>query len=205
MRHWLGFILAAAAASCSAQYPGSPTPTPTLAAIQLHYQGVHERVSPGGSVGLTLWAISSEGAYESVNSRATWFSSNTSVATVTNGSARAVALGTADVVASYQGLTATAPIIVQGVGRQYPFLDISFSVPEPGRTTRATVRYSQTPASSSRDVTAEATWTSSDPNVFTVEAGQVTGRGPGTAMLTATYGGGQASAYGSVPPMRVLP
>lgn len=204
MRNWVGVVLVALGVGCSAQYPESPTPVPTLAAIQLHYNSSHKGVNPGSSVSLTLYAINSEGAYESVTGRASWFSSNTAVATVTSGTARAVSAGAADVVASYQGLTATARILVLG-GSQYPLLDMTFLAPEPGRTTNAFARYFQSPSSPSRDVTAEATWTSSDPNVFTFEAGKVTGRGPGTATLTATFNGVEARSYGSVPPMRILP
>jgi hypothetical protein len=96
-------------------------------------------------------------------------------------------------------------ILVVG-SAQYPLLQIfSFSVPEVGRTNRVLVRYFQTPTTPARDVSLEATLTSSDPDVFSVESAQVTGRAPGTAILMATFGGAQASAYGSVPPLRSLP
>ena len=83
MRYFVGFVLAALATGCSAHYPGSPTPTPTLAAVRVHYVNPHEALSPGSSTSLALYAIDSEGVYELVSSRATWFSSNTAVVTVT--------------------------------------------------------------------------------------------------------------------------
>jgi hypothetical protein len=116
-----------------------------------------------------------------------------------------VTAGTADVVASYQGLSATARIFVVTSGTQFfPLLRILTSSPETGRTLRVSADYFATP-SSSRNVGAEATWTSSDPAVFTAEAGEITGRAPGTAILTATYNGAQGSSFVSVPPMRTLP
>jgi hypothetical protein len=205
MRNWMVLVLAALA-GCSAHYPGSPTQVPTLAAVQIHYIGSHSWVNPGTSVSLALYAINSDGAYESVTSRASWLSSNTAVATVSNGTARGAGAGAADIIATYQGLTATARVVVINSAVPVPWLDIrTFSVPETGRTTSATASYFVQNQSNGRDVTTEATWTSSDPSVFTVEAGRVTGRGPGTAELIATYNGVQARRYGSVPPLRALP
>ena len=196
------------AAGCTAQYPESPTPTPSLAGIRIHYVAPHSWVNPSNSVNFVLYAINSDGVYESVTSRAAWFSSNTAVASVTNsGVARGVAGGSADIVASYQGFTSTARVMILNPATvNYPFLDVRMSsVPETGRSSRAQALYTLGPNSASRDVSAEASWTSSDERVFTVLNGNVTAQGPGTASITATYSGATATSYASVAPIRTLP
>jgi hypothetical protein len=206
MRKWIGVALLVCSVGCTAHYPGSPTPAPTVAAVRIHYGGSHQWVNPGNSLLLTLYAINSDGVYEVVTSRAQWFSTNSSIATVTNGTARGVAGGSADIVASYQGYTSSARIVVlEPNSVRYPWLDVrSFPVPETGKTSRATVMLFQTP-SSGRDVSTEATWSSSDPNVFSMTGSTITAQGPGTASIVATFNGLTATSYASVQPIRALP
>ena len=108
------FVIAVVAigAGCKANFPESPTPTPSLASIQLHYNAPHSSVTVGNTVGLTLYAINSEGIFESVTSRASWISVNPEIASVTPGVVRGVRGGTTDVIVTYGGMTATARIVV---------------------------------------------------------------------------------------------
>jgi Big-like domain-containing protein len=187
---------------CKANYPEGPTPTPALAGIQLHYSSNHEFINPGSFARLILYAIDTEGVYQDVSTRASWVSGNTSIFTSAGiGSVRGVSDGTANMIATYQGLTTTATIVVarnpQGLD-----LDLPFTIPV-GETGQATARQLNIART---DVTSRCTWTSSDPRVVTVEAGNVTAHGPGTASITARFETfGSATIYLSVPPIRSLP
>jgi hypothetical protein len=206
VRKLRALIAVALVAGCSANYPESPSPTPTLAGIRIHYPNPHVWINPGQTTLLALYAIDTQGVYQAVTpSAATWFSSSTGVATVNNGSVRGVAGGDVDIVVSYRGFTATARVVILDPAVRFPWLDIrSLTNIETGATSRASALYFET-ASSSRNVNDQATWTSSDHRVFTVEAGQVKAVGPGTAYVTATYNGLTATVFASVPPLRRLP
>jgi Bacterial Ig-like domain (group 2) len=199
------FVIAALVAigvSCTAHYPESPTPTPTLAGLQLHYPSPLESILPGTTTSLILYAINSEGVYEDVSTRANWSSGNPSVFTsMGNGNVRGVSNGTSHVIATYQGLSTTATIVVGG----RTGLDVSIPFIGVGETRQATAAV--TLQNRIRmDVTSRSTWTSSDPSIVTVEAGNITAHGPGSASITARFETfGSATVYLSVPPIRSLP
>jgi hypothetical protein len=205
MRQLIAVVSVACCVACSADYPASPTPAPALAGVQIHYTGWHSWVNPGNSVLLRLYAINTEGVY-TVPSGVSWFSSNTAVASVTNGTVRGVANGSVEITASYQGHTSRAQVVVLNPNVRFPWLDVrSLSTLETGRTARAQALFYQTASSAPRDVSADAIWSATDPRVFTVEGGLLTGTGPGTGSVTATFNGLTASAHGSVPPLTRLP
>jgi hypothetical protein len=206
MRNWHAVMLAALIAGCSASFPESPSPTPTLAGIRVHYLNPHTWINSGATISLALYAVNTEGVYQAVTpSAASWFSSNTAIATVTNGAVRGVSGGDVDILATYQGHTSSARVVILEPFRPYPWLDIrSLATVETGAARRASALLFDT-ASTSRDVTDQATWSSSDTRVFTVAAGQVTAAGPGTAFVTATFDGITARVFASVPPLRKLP
>ena len=188
--------------ACTARYPDSPTPAPTVARIELHYESAHEAISPGSTVSLTLYAVNTEGIYENVSSRARWYSTNTGVvqfSSVTN--VRGVRDGSADVIAEYQGLTAAARIVVRSTAST---LEVSRpSTVFVGATTALTVRLS---AGLRPDVTARCVLTSSDPTIVSVEGNRLTGRAPGTVAITVQMEQSAASTfYISVPPRRGFP
>jgi len=199
------FVIAALVAlgiGCTAHFPESPTPAATLAGLQLHYPSPHEVITPGSTTRLILYAINSEGVYEDVSTRANWSSGNPSVLTsMGNGSIRGVSGGTSHVIATYQGLSTTATIVV---GFSTGF-DVRIPYIEAGETRQATA--TATFQNFSRmDVTSRSTWTSSDPRIVTVEAGNITAHGPGSASITARFETfGSATIYLSVPPIRSLP
>jgi hypothetical protein len=187
---------------CKANYPAGPTPTPTLAGIQLHYSSSYAFINLGESARLILYAIDTEGVYQDVTTRASWFSGNTSIFTSAgNGTVRGVSNGTADVIATYQGLTTTATIAVSS---NLPALSLDLpSTIQVGETRQATARQRNIART---DVTSRSTWTSSDPRVVTVEAGNITAHGPGSASITARFETfGSVTVYLSVPPIRSLP
>jgi hypothetical protein len=207
MRNRLAFLGVLLSISCSAEYPVSPTSVSTVASIAIFYNTPHQWVNPGNTVSMSLYALNTDGVYENVTTRASWFSADTSVATVTNGTARGVSGGSAEIVASYQGLTSTARVVVLVPNSvRYPWLDIrSYSPPETGRSTSPTVGYFTAANAAQQNVQSEAVLASSDPSVIKIEGGRVIGVGPGTAAITATYRGLTAMSYLSVQPIRVLP
>ena len=158
----------------------------------------------GGSVLLTLYAINSEGIFEDVSSRASWISVNPEIVSVTPGVARGQRGGFTDVIVSYAGLTRTARIVVVFPGEVTPMTLLLPSDIAAGTTSQARA-LSGTGSTNSTDLTGQALWASSDPEVLTVTAGRITGVAPGTATVTVTSGGNTARAYMSVPPIRSLP
>ena len=126
-------------ASCTANYPEGPTPTPTLAGIQIHYLSSHAFVIPRSAAAPELLAIDTEGILQDVTTRASWVSGNTSIfAAASNGTVRRRLNGTADVIATYQGLTTTAPIAVSS---NLPALSMELpSTIQVGETRQATAR-----------------------------------------------------------------
>jgi hypothetical protein len=208
-RNRLTFLLVVSMAAfgapgCSADYAASPTPAPQLAGMQLHYSRPHTFVAPGSFLTFTLYAINTDGVMENVTGRATWSPSDPRVlATGGAGTMRAVADGAADVIATYQGFVATARVVVARA-RSFPYVELTPApTHEAGVTSQAAAMFVQ--GTTRVAVADQATWTSSDPSVLTVDRGAVTGQGPGTAAITAVFNGLPSTYYASVPPLRALP
>jgi hypothetical protein len=187
--------LAAIVAGCQANYPESPTPSPTVVGLQLQYYRAHSSIRPGETEFLIAYALNSEGIYENVSSRAAWSSSNAAVAAVTgNGYLLGIGDGTASAVATYQGLTASTPIVVRLGGPPLDVPPISLLV---GGSTQPTVRLEVTRT----DVTNQCTWTSADSSVVSVDGGRLTGRAPGTTKLDLRCPTAAMTMLLSVPPI----
>jgi alpha-amylase len=183
---------------CTAHYPEAPTPVPTITGLQIHYANSHQGLSPGLSESLIAYALNSEGIFENVSARAGWTSSDAAIATVANGTVRAVRSGSVDIVANYEGLAAAVKFIVTDASSSFNVFPAS--TPQVGASVQFRARNGIT------DVTSQCTWTSSDPGVVTVDNGVVTGKAPGTAAITARLSAATAKTiYLSVPPIRSLP
>ena len=125
-----------------------------------------------------------------VSSYAAWTSSNTSVATVSNGKITAVAAGTATITATYNGYKATASVTVKDVLGYGLVLSKSTLSVEAGSTAALEVyyvKYTNGAETSRTNVTSSATWKSSQTSVLTVSGGTVTGVSAGQAVVTASY------------------
>ncbi len=136
-------------------------------------------IARGGSTNLTATVNPSNATDKTV----TWSSSNSSVATVNNGTVSGVAVGTATITATASGRTATCEVTVTPKGVSSIKLDktsVSMTVKEV-LTLTATVE----PADAD-DKT--VTWTSSDESVAKVDNGKITAVGKGTAKITASAG-----------------
>ena len=112
----------------------------------------------------------------------TWATSDTEVATVENGVASCIGLGEAVITATtVNGLSAECKITVNPIMAESITLDLTEVETQIGET------FTLTATISPDDTTDKSvTWTSSDTNVATVEAGVVTCVGVGEAVITAT-------------------
>ena len=123
----------------------------------------------------------------------TWTSSNNSVATVANGTVTAVAVGTASIVATIEGVTATAPVTVTPA----PVASVAVTLNAPSIAVGQSVQA----VAVARDVRGTeltgrpVTWSSNNNAIATVDAtGLVRAVGVGTANIIATIEGVQGQA-----------
>ena len=117
-----------------------------------------------------------------------WKSSNTDIATVSNGVVTAKGNGTCTITATCGGKSATCSVTVKTsctellLGTSVGTLDVS-------GTKTTTLQVSKTPS----NTTDAVTWESSNTNVATVSNGTVTAIAPGTVTITARCGSKSAS------------
>ncbi len=137
----------------------------------------------------TATAAQAGGSSIDVTAQAVWTSSNTSVATVnSSGLASTLGAGTTTITATYASTAGTTTLTVTST----TLSSISVSLPNPALPRGFTEQLTATGIFSdgtSFDITTQATWSSSNDSIATVEnTGVVTGMGPGTATITATSG-----------------
>ncbi|MDP4096054.1 Ig-like domain-containing protein [Paenibacillus sp. P96] len=143
--------------------------------------------SVGGKQQLELTATFADGTRKNVTTTAAYTSSNPSVADVKDGYLIGYSAGTTTITASYGTQTATLSVKVGqvnklSVDKSEVYLDV--------KGTHQPVLKDENGA----DVTSKATWTSSNENVAYVSSGGlITAYNPGTATITATYGGKSAT------------
>jgi hypothetical protein len=104
--------------------------------------------------------------------------------------------GTATITAKYGETTLTGTVTVTPAYTYELVLNrTSMSMAKGGTGTIAATykTYADGTLESSTDVTSAATWSSGNTSVATVSAGTVTGKGAGTATITATYNGKSAT------------
>jgi uncharacterized protein YjdB len=162
-------------------------------------------VDLGGTQQLVATATYSNGSMVDVTSRVTWSSSNSLVATV---SAAGVVTGrregTVSIGCTLAALSATAPMTVGPLTVVSVYVPVAMPVALANTTTRqftATAKYSD---GSTLDVTAQATWTTRNPEYATVSAGLVTGVGVGTARIDVEFASHQGILVVAVQPAPVV-
>lgn len=134
---------------------------------------------------ITLTATYSDNSTADVTEEADWYSDDETVATVVNGTVTGHRSGTATISAVYGSKITTVEVEVELVQRLIPDQQqLSLLMGESG-TIVLTALY---PDGSTRDVTSDATWTTSNSEVADVVNGIVTAYGSGTAVITASYG-----------------
>jgi hypothetical protein len=131
-----------------------------------------------------------------VSTHTTWTSSDDTIATVTctdeGCAANGLSLGAATLTATFSGLTSTVDVtvvdpVVESVTLANPLVTLTVGAMQ---SVVLTGVYSDM---STSDVTATATWVSSDTAVATVVKGAITAVGGGMATITASFGSEQAT------------
>jgi hypothetical protein len=188
LRAGLLLLVCVASASCTASYPTEPTKARAVGLLLLYAEAKGRIASPGGQYSFTAVTVDSDGAYENVNDRATWLSSDDDVMRHTaRGVYRPFGTGTAQAIVRFEGFEANAPMVPVATAllEQYPRLNVVL----PGTRPQAWLR--EGPATNqTRQVTDQASWSSSDHRVATIAAnGAVTTVGIGTTLITVTYNG----------------
>lgn len=140
----------------------------------------------GDSEKIELTAIYSDNTSEAVSSKAEWTSSDGKVATVINGTIRGLSAGTATITAKLGKQSVSLDVNVEVVRRieikDYAKLSLLL-------TEEQTVELIATyPDGSTKDVTTEAVWSSSNEKVADAYQGKVVAYKAGTATITAEYG-----------------
>lgn len=201
---------------CKTQGPGNNTPDPflcsqpsaanslnitvTSASISLT-QLVISPPSPSIAIATTqkfnLTGVFSDGSIRNLTPFATWSSSNTSVATISNtlgnkGLATAVAAGVTTIAATVNGVSASTTLTVTGATlSSISVTPVNASI---GRNT--SLQYTATGIFSdgtSQDITQSVTWATGNSGIATISnnedsKGLATGVGAGTTTVTATLG-----------------
>ena len=129
------------------------------------------------------------------NKTITWSSSNTSVATVTDGIVKGVKAGSATITATASnGVKATCSITVEEVSSTVEVTGVSLNSTsgtlEVGKTVQLTATVSPTNATNKT-----ITWSSSNTSVATVSNGLVTAKSAGSATITAKSNNGKSATY----------
>jgi hypothetical protein len=198
-------ILCVASTACTASYPTEPTKGQPVG-LYLAYTGPKGRTAPGvlglatvNAYGFIAYTIDADGAYERVTDRISWSSSDDGVVRVQSGVSTvgvknytAVAPGEASVVGRFQGLEATAPVLVvtNEVMTRTPRIDLAWTGANTiGSSSKASALL-RPPAGTSQDLSNLAAWTSSNTEVATVTAsGNIRAVGAGTTIITANVDG----------------
>jgi Bacterial Ig-like domain (group 2)/Divergent InlB B-repeat domain len=181
--------------------PAAPTPTPTPGVspnsvyvpatfVSLEVRPGNATIQVGASTQFRASAKYSDSTQIDVTTQASWDSAKASIATVSSGLAKGLTEGTTNITATLQGKSDDAVLSVTTP----PPSVLSVEV-QPGNATilvggthkfTATAHYSD---STSADVTAMASWISSQLGVATVASGLTTGVTAGVTNVVATYSG----------------
>ncbi|KAA8785694.1 uncharacterized protein YjdB [Paenibacillus sp. 4624] len=142
-------------------------------------------VAVGGTTSAKVLAVYGETSKD-VSDSATWSSSSEKIAEVdSKGSITGVATGKATITAKIEGKTLTLPVEVgmaSGLEADVNFVVLS------AKETQAIVLTGTDGDGNTKDVTADATWKSSNARVADVKKGVITGNSSGKANITAEYG-----------------
>src|SRR5208337_104613 len=151
-------------------------------------------VSVNNTQQLTATATYSDGSKNTITgNNVGWSSSNDAVATITNGGlVTGVAVGTATMTASAQGVSGTATVTV--TVQNLTTISITTTQGSTNPPSTATITgvpntlqfYAYANLSASQDITNSVTWKSSNTNVATISTGLSSGNGLATSVATGT-------------------
>ena len=139
----------------------------------------------GQEENINLTAIYTDNSDEKVSRSAEWTSSDNKVATVVNGSVRALSAGTATITAKLGKQSVTVEVGVEVVRRiEMDHTQLSLLLKDEQKVI-LTATY---PDGETKDVTADAVWSSSNEKVADAFKGNIVAYSAGTATITAEYG-----------------
>lgn len=152
-------------------------------------------IAPATKQTFTAVGTFTDATTQNISALVTWASDNPAAATISNtvgsrGVATAVALGTCNITAAFNGVTSPgAPLTVSGATLTAIDVNpVSFFIPPSSVVQYAAVGHFSD--GSSQFITQTVTWASDDTNVATVNSsGAATGQGGGSAHITATLSG----------------
>ena len=151
------------------------------------------KTSASINVGTTITLTATISPSNATDKTVTWTSSNTNVATVSNGIVLGKTAGTAVITASSNnGKTATATITVTNTSTTVNVTSVSLNTTSASINVGGSVTLTAT-VSPSNATNKNVTWTSSNTNVATVSNGVVTGVAAGTAVITASSNNGKTA------------
>jgi uncharacterized protein YjdB len=146
-------------------------------------------IAKGLSQQLTATGTFSDASSHDISATATWSTSNAAVATVsTTGLVQGVSAGSATITAASNSVSATAQITVTAATVTSVSVGPSGQSIAAGTSAQLTTTATYTDMSTA-DVSAQATWTTSDANTASVSGRIVTGVAAGNATITAAYQG----------------
>ncbi|MGA2957592.1 MAG: Ig-like domain-containing protein [Thermodesulfobacteriota bacterium] len=138
----------------------------------------------GATLQFTALGTYSDGTSHDITTQVTWTSSNPAAATISSsGLATAFAAGTANITATFETISGSTTLTVTSA--TLSFITVIPSIPV--GVTQQFVAIGTNPDGSTRDITQQVTWTSSNTSVTTVNSsGQATAIAAGAAVLIAT-------------------
>jgi len=176
---------------------------PPSSIVSIRVDPANPTIPRGGVQSLRAIGTKTDGTTADITSLCAWTSSDPSVASVAGGVVTANAGGKARITASYGTASGDANVVVPTAD----LVDLRVSPPFADIPSGTTVTFSAIAYfsdSSTVDVTAIATWTTSDASVANVKAGLVVGVGAGKALISAQFGGRTSTATVSVSTGKVL-
>lgn len=139
----------------------------------------------GESADIAIMAVYSDNTSEDVTDKADWTTGDANIATVVNGTVQGHSPGSVTITAKYGSQEVTVPVNVEIVRRLTPDHKQVSLLLHDTFTLQLIATY---PDGTTKDVAADAEWSSSDEDIADAIKGVVTAYGAGTATLTAKYG-----------------
>lgn len=177
-----------------------PAPAPTTSTLQsLTVSPSSQTIAKGTSAEFTAMGTFSDGTTQNLSSAASWSSSSTRVASVSQGHAVGLQVGTTTLTASFGNLSSSARLTVS----EATVVAITLSPSRPtiakGTSQVFTVEGFFSDASF-QDVTSDVTFSSSNTTVSTLVGGLATAKEPGQTTITASLGNVTTETILSVTP-----
>ncbi len=151
-------------------------------------------IAKGTSQQFTVTGTYSDGSMQDLTNVVTWNSSSPSVATISaSGAAMGAGVGMTSISASYQGQNGTAASLNVTAAT---LVSISITPATPSIAAGTSQQFTAIGTYSDgtmQNLSSSVIWSSSDPSVATINAGQATGLATGASQISASYAGQSAT------------